>query len=326
MSPGVPELRRAWAVLSAPTREELTTFPLEVSVHGLACRVALGRAGERHLLVPAGDENPAAASRVGTLATTVRRLTFGDTTSPYVDVACADAGVFEQFDEVVADVLGALVPSAVPAQTTLETIERWRALFRSRLLRGLGAQEVRGLFAELVVLDALVTHAPQMPVGVWTGPLRRAHDFELADRCLEVKALGVTSETVVIHGLSQLEVHDGRGLDLVLVHVVEDDDGLGIADLVERIGRTTSPQALRPLLDAAGWTNTSQGPDEDKFVVAEVLRVPVGVTTPRLVEALLSAGAAMDGVVRVTYEIQREALLPHVVGSSLQAVVAGAAR
>jgi len=318
--------RRAWAVLSPPTREELSSYPLEVLAHDRPCRLALGPDGARHLLIPAGAEHLAPAERAGTLVTTVRPLTFGGSTASYLDIACGDAGVFEPFDEVVEDVLETVSGSTRPAEDALAAIARWRNLFRSRLVRGLGPQELRGLFAELVVLEALLTHAPSTPVSVWTGPLRQAHDFELPARCLEVKALGATSATVVIHGLSQLAAHDDRPLDLVLVHVVEDADGVSITDLVDRITAVASEPAMQALLDATGWTTPPTGAAEDTFVVAEVLRVPVGQATPRLVEALLAQGSIMDGVVNVTYEIRREALLAHVDGSSLRAVATGVAQ
>lgn len=320
-----PVLQRAWAVLSSPSGEALTSFLLDTRAHGEACRVALDRAGARHVLVPVGDEVLQELRQGSTLGTKVRDLTFGGRTLRYVDVFCTDGGVFAEFDEVVADVLRGVSGSSTPAEETLRTIERWRSLFRSRLVRGLGPREVRGLFAELVVLEAVLSRSADTSPSVWRGPLQEPHDFELARRCLEVKALGATSEEITVHGIGQLDVHDARPLDLALVRVVDDPAGTALADLIARLqDRSTENDALAALLLAAGWDPEADDAAAETFVVAEVLRIPVEGAVPRLVRGSFSTEAATAGVTDVTYRIQRSALLPFVDGASLDAVADGA--
>src|SRR6266568_9201907 len=145
-------LERAWAVLDTPIDSELSSYPIDLSFDGIACRVALDRHGHRHLLVPATGESVTADNRPSVLAVTVRKLVFGSDDGTYVDLTCAEADLHAEFDEVVADVLQSVKGAERPGITALQSIGRWRRLFRARLIRGLGIQAKIGLFAELTVL------------------------------------------------------------------------------------------------------------------------------------------------------------------------------
>jgi putative PD-(D/E)XK family protein DUF4420 len=315
------QLERAWAVLVPPTASdasELSSFPLDVAFGALECRVALDGTGSRHLLVPAVGETVVADSRPSTLNQAVRKLIFGRQEAVYIDISCVDLDLYPEFDDVVTDVLEAVQDSDKPGEVALHTVARWRRLFRSRLVHGLNAQAKLGLFAELTVLSALLDSDPGFEVASWRGPLREPHDFEAPRRCIEVKALGTESKAVVIHGLDQLDQHDERPLDLALVTVVSDPEGTTIAELVEQIQeRTDSVPDFRSRLKAAGWSNDPARPETDSYSVAEVLRVNVGLATPRLVSSSLVTGTLSDGVGDLSYCIELAALLPLVDGSSL---------
>lgn len=311
-------LERAWAVLSRPRGKELTSFPLGMACHGKPCRVAIDSKGTRHLLVPAGDEDVSVDPRTAVLGTVVRRLSFGGPAVAYVDVSCAESDLFPEFDEVVSDVLEAMTGTPRPATAAVATIARWRRLFRSSLLRGLSRQAKIGLFAELTVLSSLVEADRTFPVDKWRGPLGEPHDFEGVLRCLEVKGLSATSDSIVVHGLEQLNTHGGRPLDLLLLRVTEDPDGRTVSDLVEQLRSTVvSRSALRARLSAAGWTEHPDRPDLDSFTVEETRRIMIGPGIPRLVPSSLVTGSLPAGVMDLDYQVDLTAMLPFTSGASL---------
>lgn len=320
-------LERAWAVLVPPRAKELASFPLEVLCGAEPCRVAMDGAGNRHLLVPAGDEVVSADPRPAVLGIAIRRLAFGGPAVTYLDVSCAEPDLFSEFDEVVTDVLEAVSGAQRPASAAIGAVARWRRLFRSRLLRGLSRQAKLGLFAELTVLSSLVEADPGFPVEAWRGPLNEPHDFEAGARCLEVKGLSGASDGVVVHGLEQLNIHDDRPLDLVLLRVVEDTDGRSVSDLVEQLrGAVASRADLRTRLSATGWSEQPDRPDLDTFAVEEVLRLVVDVGTPRVVPSSLAAGALPHGVGKLSYQVDLAALLPLSAGASLAEIAEEAVR
>ena len=177
------------------------------------------------------------------------------------------------------------------------------------------------------MLSSLVQANPGFPVEAWRGPLHEPHDFEAAARCIEVKGLSSTSDGIVVHGLEQLNIHDDRPLDLVLLRVVEDLDGRSVSDLVEQLrGAVASRTDLGVRLSAAGWSAQPDRPDLDTFAVEEVLRVVVGAGTPRIVPSSLVGGALPYGVGELSYQVDLAALLPLSAGASLAEIAEEAVR
>nr|WP_260408200.1 PD-(D/E)XK motif protein [Planomonospora venezuelensis] len=310
-----------------PRAKELASFPLEVICGAQPCRVALDGAGTRHLLVPVGDETVSVDPRPAVLGMAIRKLHFGGPAATYVDVSCAESDLFPEFDEVMIDVLEAVSGSQRPASAAIGAVTRWRRLFRSSLLRGLSRQAKLGLFAEITVLLSLVEANPTFPVDSWRGPLNEPHDFEAATRCIEVKGLSAISDSIIVHGLEQLNTHDGRPLDLILLNVVEDPDGRTVNDLVDRLrGRVASRADLRARLSAAGWSDQPDRPDPDTFTIGEVRRLVVDFDTPRLVPSSLVAGSLSNGIGNLSYKVDLAALLPFSTGASLDEIAEEAVR
>ncbi|GAA4570276.1 PD-(D/E)XK motif protein [Planotetraspora kaengkrachanensis] len=320
-------LERAWAVLMPPRARDLSSFPLDVVCGAEPCRVALDGKGARHLLVPAIDETVSVDPKPAVLEMAIRKLHFGGPALAYVDVSCAESDLFSEFDEIVTDVLEAVSDAQRPASAAIDAVMRWRRLFRSSLLRGLSRQAKLGLFAELTVLSSLVEADPAFPVDAWRGPLNEPHDFEATTRCLEVKGLSAVSDSIVIHGLEQLNTHDERPLDLVLLSVVEDPDGRTVSDLVDQLrGAVASRADLRTRLSAAGWSNQPDRPDLDTFSIDEVLRLVVGFNTPRVVPSSLVAGSLPLGIGNLSYQVDLASLLPFSAGASLAEIAEEAVR
>jgi hypothetical protein len=315
---GISQLDRAWAVLTRPSTDQLASFPLDLAFEDVACRVALDRNGFRHLLIASFDEQPEVDSRPSVLSATLRPLSFGGKVHDYFDIACLDQELHPEFDEVVLDILETIQGADQPAVAAAESLARWRRLFRSRLVRGLSMEARIGLFAELSVLIALTEADSALPIEMWRGPLREPHDFELKSRCIEVKGLAERSERFTVHGWEQLDRHDERPLDLILVNVVSDPTGLSISNLVETLRkRVESPTTLRARLLAAGWDETIATADDETFTVGTIFGLPVSDAVPRLVRNMLVQGQPPDGVSGLRYQVELADLLPMVVETSL---------
>lgn len=311
-------LDRAWAVLTPPAAQEFASFPLEVSFGGEPCRAALDRVGMRHLLVPASGEGVSVDDRPAVLGMALRRLVFGGPPVDYLDIWCQESELHGEFDEVLRDVLREVDNADRPASTAVRIVTRWRKLFRNLLVRDLSRPAKIGLFGELTFLRELLAIDRRFPVEDWRGPLKEPHDFEAFGGCVEVKALGSDGEVINVHGFAQLDTHDDRTLDLALLRVVDDPDGLSLGELVTRIEEMgAARQVLRSRLAAAGWHADVERPDLDTFAVQEVLRIRVDESTPRLVESTFVSGLIPEGVSDVRYDLDLAALLPHAQGASL---------
>jgi hypothetical protein len=264
-------------------------------------------------------------SATSVLSSVVRSLRFDDDQVVHVDIRCTDRDVDDEFDEVIADLLEQVTAADRPGAAALAALERWRRLFRTRLVRGLGGRARIGLFAELTVLQALLTADPHLAVEVWTGPLGSPHDFETPGRCLEVKAAGEDAGPVVINGIDQLDTHNGRALDLLLLTVVPDPQGTTLTSLIDTVrGAVMDPETLDERLRRLGWHRDLQAEDVEGFVVGGLLRVPITETTPRLVSGALIAGRLPNGVDGVSYRIERDVLVSHSASGSLSEIATAA--
>lgn len=119
----------------------------------------------------------------------------------------------------LANVFGRLCQDLIDAMTNVSSEKELIALFRDRLIlwkklfdRGnagyLENFQVKGLIAELLVLESLVLSGSRQPleaVNAWVGPCEADQDFQLSDMLIEVKAIGPGSEAISISSLQQLD-------------------------------------------------------------------------------------------------------------------------
>lgn len=317
---GIPTLRGGWAVLKPPADDEYSSFPLD-ALDAVDVRLALDRDGGRHLLVQIDGEPSPPAAINSPLVERVWSLTFGGRRRTYLDVTCQNSGLWEVFDELVVDVLDVAHAAQEPGAAVKEALESWRALFKTGFIRGLSRERRFGLFAELVVLLEAVELASSGEVSSWVGPDGAPHDFEFASSCVEVKAVGISSATTRIHGLGQMEPHDPKPLDLVVLTVVESrEEGQQIGSLIERLVQAgVDPSALRTGLSQSGWTDDSAF--DEPLAVSNVLHVQVGSDTPRITSRMLLGGAP-DGVSDIGYDIALDVLAQRGTGKTLRSVVA----
>jgi hypothetical protein len=281
-------------------------------------RVALSGDGARHLLIQSDLLSNTAGSG-GSLNHSVRKLAFGNVVKRYLDISCSDPDLLGVFDDLIVDLLRQQSDSAELAEGVLESLERWRLLF-SRTA-GLSREQRIGLFAELSVLKIALTHSPPATLSAWTGPLGKAHDFEFQRSCIEVKAIGSGSPRVRVHGLGQLDTHDGRALDLLILKVSETLAGTTINELAEQIVELAGPSTiLDSLLEKAGAKGELHS---ELFELETTYHVVIRPGVPRLTHSQIQGGVP-KGVSRVEYDLSLDVLLEFVSSSSVTEVIANA--
>lgn len=302
-------LASAWGVLQRPEESALSTFPLSQPDSTVEIRAALDGQGNRHILI-SGSTPETLQPRTGVLSISHMRLAFSGPAHDYLDVACTDPKLNEQFDELALDVMEACVHADRPVETALQVVERWRRLLRTVGMSGLHENERVGLFAELSVFLALGSRAS---ASSWTGPLRAPHDFELEHGCLEVKGCSHGASSIWVHGADQLDEHHGRPLALVLATVERVDDGQSIADLVQQLEaqRPHELSLIRERLAAAKYNVVDGGMHDPTYALRHVTVIPVEANIPRLVGASFVAGAVPSGVGMVDYEVDIAQLRVH---------------
>lgn len=148
------------------------------------------------------------------------------------------SGTSPMFEALIDSLLGASLGAAdvdAALSALIDSFEEFKSMLAAD--RGqLGESVVRGLFAELVLIDELrrAGYTPAAAIGSWQGPYRAAKDFVLPGRdCVEVKSVRRQNHRLQISNLDQL---DPRGEDLRLA-VLEldrriDGAGTGLVELV----------------------------------------------------------------------------------------------
>ena len=308
MSSAEDELRMGWSVLSAPTDQEFNAFDLDATTDAGRCRIALDRDSTRHLLIPLVAPRPLAPSEPQILGLSLRKLDFSKEIAWYLDLSCTDGSLSREFDSVILDVISEIAGSSDIQSSAMSCIIRWRRLFQTSRRASWPFERRVGLFAELCLLTRLALREGDAAIAQWRGPHNAVHDFELADRCIEVKGVGATSSSVVIHGINQLSSHDSRPLHLLLVSVEEDPGGATIDELAEEIcALMQDPADFQSLMTRTGWPPSRYA---DRFSASAARVIAVDSTVPALVPDRFAAGRIDDGIESVTYAIDLAVLEP----------------
>lgn len=224
-----------------------------------------------------------------------------------------DRDLFEGLCRTLASALEHATDSASALAVALAHIRRWKT-FMSGRSQHLSADEVRGLFAELVFLLELIEQQPSSAVAVeaWLGPEKSHQDFIFGNTAVEIKSLSGTERNSVrissedqleslndelflrIYRLSSLpDAATARSLNEIVVAV---QTQLAEAEAVEEFDRKLVSHGYAPLPDY----------DQPRFVVSDTQSYRVVEEFPRLVRSHLPTG-----IDRVAYDIRLEAIAPY---------------
>lgn len=160
-----------------------------------------------------------------------------------------DSSMQDVFLKVCLDIIAVLqnVPSDRQRQICLCRLERWAVFFQTERL-GLSPEEQKGLIAELICLEVLLSIFDEYDaVEAWTGPDRTVHDFTLGQDAIEVKSnRGSGTTGITVSSIDQLSVNEKERLFLFVVELNQatDGNGLTLTQYVERVHeQISSPMA-----------------------------------------------------------------------------------
>lgn len=193
-----------------------------------------------------------------------------------------------------------------------DRLNLWKKLFQHGGSGFLQPHEIKGLIAELLVLESLLCKqnmdAHETVVG-WLGPLGADQDFMYSDRAIEVKAIGPGAESVSISSLEQMDCPVQMHLILVMLRQATPGEpgavGLnGVAAKVEGL-IASSPEALsvfkERLLEARYVEHEFY--DTILFEPGALFRYRVDEAFPKLVSSMVPAG-----VVKASYALDINSL------------------
>lgn len=226
----------------------------------------------------------------------------------------ADRDLFEGLCRTLAIALSHASDSVSSLSIALAHLHRWRAFLSGRGSKHLSAEEVRGLFAELVFLRELLERKPSMKqaVDAWLGPERSHQDFIFENTAVEVKSLSGTERSAVrISSEDQLEsLNDNLFLRIYRLSALPDaPQALSLNQIVtiirEHVADADALEAFDRKLVAHGYAPLSEY-DEPRFAVSEMRSFKIEAGFPCLIRSTVPAGIA-----KVSYDIQLEVMTPY---------------
>ena len=225
-----------------------------------------------------------------------------------------DQDLFLGLCETLIAALDGVEDPAAALGICLIQLKRWKMFLSGKNPRLLSNEEVRGLFAELRFLEALMSNlgAPEA-IEAWCGPDRIQQDFIFGDQAVEIKAVsGRERNSVRISSEDQLETMTRR-LFLRVYRLATGKDSKGsesLNALVTRLSATVTDtvalQSLEKSLANYGYLKLDAY-DLPRLTVADEATYTVIEGFPRLVRSKLPAGVA-----RVSYDIELETIKPFI--------------
>lgn len=188
-----------------------------------------------------------------------------------------------------------------------ERLNLWRKLFQHGGSGFLQPHEIKGLIAEMLVLELLIRDGERdvhETVSGWIGPLGADQDFMYSDRAIEVKAIGPGAESISISSLEQLGCAVPMNLILATLRPATPGEpgAIGLNALAARIEGVIaeSPEALNifkeRLLEARYVEHEFY--ETVLFEPTSIAAYSVRDTFPKLVRDMVPAG-----VVGASYSI-----------------------
>lgn len=313
MSESKSSLRDGWSHLSAGKLVEQdskwTAFDTGIAALDRTILLARDDRNRLHLLVPTSEKGLANSRPGQTLTTDTGAFSFrGMGSGDYLDISCSDPSLNTQFRIVAEDVVDRVQGTMAPAQVSIGVVAEWRQLFSVMRTSAISYQKRISLFAELSALEEIGKHYGSVDPQWWTGPDSAPHDVEHPDFSLEVKAIGIDSESIRINGIHQLDNCEGKPLFLYVMPVDEQENGKSLREIAESLlERTTRKTQLRQLMMRTGALADDRSGDDLRFGVGDGFVVRVDANTPRIVASQLDDGVP-PAVSGVRYDVELSAL------------------
>lgn len=137
----------------------------------------------------------------------------GGAIQAYLVVTCLDIRLERAFAELVEAVLGRIDSGEPGLASFVSAVQELRSLFLAPPGNVIDEHRIRGLVAELILLDRLTQLHPRA-VELWFGPAKDRHDFRGGNTAIEVKSSARVTGRIVISSIDQLATPAGGTLHL----------------------------------------------------------------------------------------------------------------
>lgn len=222
-----------------------------------------------------------------------------------------DQDLFFSLCETLILALADVTDPLTGLSVALSQIKRWKAFMAGKKGRILSAEEVRGLFSELMFMQQMLKESGTEleALDAWQGPETSHQDYIFSDTSVEVKSIsGRERSTVKISSEDQLEsINNNLFLKVFrLIGMPESKQSLSLNELVAHVAGILKDADAIELFDGklarAGYVEL-RAYDKPRFVVADEQTYRVEEGFPRLVRSGLP-----EGLARVSYEIKLESI------------------
>lgn len=226
---------------------------------------------------------------------------------PFIILRCIDPKLNRQFGMLADDILDAIGIAPEKASSAVSvTLNRWRSLFEGERGALIGAAQLAGIMAELLVLQQLVQSHGAHALSAWQGPHGHRHDFVFGDCSLEVKATTNHNNMVVsIHGGRQLAAPDHGQLYLRAFQLERTPNGMSVPRQIDQIVDLGIPRL--DLLTALQGEHYSEADatiyEETKFSVLSEKSFLVDEMFPRITAQTLYPPEMIDRLSNISYSV-----------------------
>lgn len=230
----------------------------------------------------------------------------GESPETYIRIDCLEVDLREPFGFLANRVVDHLVSGATPSRACMDAVRDFR-----RLLSRAGGplpseEEIIGLTGELLLLERLVRHRPELWRG-WNGPMGSACDYTWGTVDIEVKAAHLSGESrLTVNGLDQLEPGEGRSL--FLYHSILSPNPVGtiaVPDLVDVVRAIIpDPDELDQRLSHAGYLPEQKDLWlEHRFTLHETAMYAVTDEFPRIRKSDFPDGCLPPGITKLRFDV-----------------------
>lgn len=229
-------------------------------------------------------------------------------------------GVFGRLCQDLVDEAQLVESEAALSALFNRRLHAWQKLFELSGNGLLSLEKIRGMIAELSVMEELVNagqYSLATIAGSWMGPLGHEQDFCLPDQNLEVKAIRPTAKEVQIASLRQLASEQKLLLEILpLEDATADSTGsVNLNMLTARLEGRMAPdqnalKIFRDRLLEAGYVE-QPGYEKFQFLVGNKSTYLVSDKFPRLTPSTVD-----EGISKASYSLTLDSLTDFIITQS----------
>lgn len=147
----------------------------------------------------------------------------------YIVLELTDNSYFDLFNDLILSIyqrIYNLTDIQKAIDTFVKMFYKWSEFFDDINSNKLSEDSIKGLWGEMFVLKNLIENTESKYLNdvllSWRGPYNKGHDFEFENKSIEVKTKDVIKQNIIISSEYQLEIENGKDLELLVLSVEKD--------------------------------------------------------------------------------------------------------